>query len=278
MYAYDNGADVVDTTAGDAWAMDETAGGALSSVSLEAPGGKIGSSARREAFDAPTWRSVATHASSPRLVASATGSALKAAAATAVPIPPPVSALRPLGPGMAASSSSAVAPPIAPPAPPPVALPEADDAVASKKRKVGETALAPTDSTAHLPRQPRGPIAETANAEDDGFRWSKCGQNTIEGAAFPRSFYRCISLRGSNCQCLKIIEGDPKDPGSGSVTYAGIHNHEPPGEPPAMSPHAGMSNLDPAAARRTTRARRTRTKHRSPAVRTHRLRPTPFPP
>ena len=113
-------------------------------------------------------------------------------------------------------------------APPPVALPEADDAVASKKRKVGETALAPTDSTAHLPRQPRGPIAETANAEDDGFRWSKCGQNTIEGAAFPRSFYRCISLRGSNCQCLKIIEGDPKDPGSGSVTYAGIHNHEPP--------------------------------------------------
>ncbi|KAI3992283.1 hypothetical protein MKX01_030004 [Papaver californicum] len=78
-----------------------------------------------------------------------------------------------------------------------------------------------------ISQEPRVVLQGTTDAEiiGDGFRWRKYGQKVVKGNPFPRSYYRCSSLK---CNVRKHVERSLDDPTAFITTYEGKHNHDMP--------------------------------------------------
>ncbi|XVF10799.1 hypothetical protein REPUB_Repub07fG0214500 [Reevesia pubescens] len=57
----------------------------------------------------------------------------------------------------------------------------------------------------------------------DDNSWRKYGQKPIKGSPYPRSYYKCSSMRG--CPARKHVERCLEDPSMLVVTYQGDHKH-----------------------------------------------------
>ncbi|XWS49767.1 hypothetical protein CRYUN_Cryun12cG0031000 [Craigia yunnanensis] len=57
----------------------------------------------------------------------------------------------------------------------------------------------------------------------DDYSWRKYGQKPIKGSPYPRSYYKCSSMRG--CPARKHVERCLEDPTMLVVTYEGDHKH-----------------------------------------------------
>lgn len=102
---------------------------------------------------------------------------------------------------------------------------EDDDEPDSKRRKKDKKIkdlLAPQRTT----REPRV-IVQTTEADilEDGFRWRKYGQKVVKGNPYPRSYYKCTSVK---CMVRKHVERASDDPKAVITTYEGKHNHDAP--------------------------------------------------
>ncbi|KAG9156506.1 hypothetical protein Leryth_027519 [Lithospermum erythrorhizon] len=60
----------------------------------------------------------------------------------------------------------------------------------------------------------------------DMWAWRKYGQKPIKGSPYPRSYYRCSSMKG--CQARKQVEQSCTDPEVYIVTYTAEHCHSQP--------------------------------------------------
>ncbi|KAL0289779.1 UNVERIFIED_CONTAM: putative WRKY transcription factor 29 [Sesamum calycinum] len=60
----------------------------------------------------------------------------------------------------------------------------------------------------------------------DMWAWRKYGQKPIKGSPYPRSYYRCSSLKG--CLARKQVEQSCADPGMFIITYTAEHSHSQP--------------------------------------------------
>ncbi|XP_012087205.1 probable WRKY transcription factor 27 isoform X2 [Jatropha curcas] len=57
----------------------------------------------------------------------------------------------------------------------------------------------------------------------DMWAWRKYGQKPIKGSPYPRSYYRCSSLKG--CLARKQVERSSSDPSIFIINYTGEHSH-----------------------------------------------------
>ncbi|XP_061965210.1 WRKY transcription factor 44-like [Populus nigra] len=74
-------------------------------------------------------------------------------------------------------------------------------------------------------QEPRVVVQSSTDSEilGDGFRWRKYGQKIVKGNPYPRSYYRCTSIK---CNVRKHVERVSDDPRAFITTYEGKHNHE----------------------------------------------------
>ncbi|XP_076895080.1 putative WRKY transcription factor 53 [Bidens hawaiensis] len=79
---------------------------------------------------------------------------------------------------------------------------------------------------------------------NDGFSWRKYGQKDIQGAKFPRSYYRCSYRDVQKCFVTKQVQRRDEDPKVFDIKYKGKHTcshcaqstSPPPPPPPPPSP------------------------------------------
>ncbi|KAL6336267.1 hypothetical protein AAG906_014436 [Vitis piasezkii] len=101
-----------------------------------------------------------------------------------------------------------------------------EDEPRSKRRK-SENQSSETVIVGEGAQEPRIVVQNSTDSEilGDGFRWRKYGQKVVKGNSYPRSYYRCTSLK---CNVRKHVERASEDPGSFITTYEGKHNHDMP--------------------------------------------------
>lgn len=101
-----------------------------------------------------------------------------------------------------------------------------DDESRSKRRKI-ETQSSEASVLGDGVQEPRIVLQNSTDSDilGDGFRWRKYGQKVVKGNAYPRSYYRCTSLK---CNVRKHVERASDDPRAFITTYEGRHNHEMP--------------------------------------------------
>ncbi|XWS43652.1 hypothetical protein CRYUN_Cryun16bG0121700 [Craigia yunnanensis] len=101
-----------------------------------------------------------------------------------------------------------------------------DDEPRSKRRK-SENQSSEVGTSGEGIQEPRVVVQSSNDSEilGDGFCWRKYGQKVVKGNPYPRSYYRCTSLK---CNVRKHVERAPDDPRAFITTYEGKHNHEMP--------------------------------------------------
>uniref|UniRef100_A0A6N2JYC2 WRKY domain-containing protein n=1 Tax=Salix viminalis TaxID=40686 RepID=A0A6N2JYC2_SALVM len=82
----------------------------------------------------------------------------------------------------------------------------------------------------------------------DMWAWRKYGQKPIKGSPYPRSYYRCSSLKG--CLARKQVERSRTDPSIFIITYTAEHNHA---HPTRRSSLAGSTRIRPSMPNEATK-------------------------
>ncbi|KAK4800249.1 hypothetical protein SAY86_025614 [Trapa natans] len=120
----------------------------------------------------------------------------------------------------------------------------------SKRRKCENPSSEAGNLTADGSQESRGVVQNAAEPEmaGDGYRWRKYGQKVVKGNSYPRSYYRCTSIK---CNVRKYVERVSDDPRAFITTYEGRHNHEMPqkgSNAAAAATAAAAPEADPEAA------------------------------
>ncbi|KAJ4977610.1 hypothetical protein NE237_008390 [Protea cynaroides] len=104
---------------------------------------------------------------------------------------------------------------------------DADDTEPKYKRRKNEPQSDELGVLEESVREPRVVMQSSTDSDiiGDGFRWRKYGQKVVKGNSYPRSYYRCTSLK---CNVRKHVERALDDPKAFITTYEGKHNHDMP--------------------------------------------------
>ncbi|XP_043712522.1 WRKY transcription factor 44-like [Telopea speciosissima] len=104
---------------------------------------------------------------------------------------------------------------------------DADDTEPKSKRRKNEHQSDDQSVLGESVREPRVVVQNSTDSEiiGDGFRWRKYGQKVVKGNPYPRSYYRCTSLK---CNVRKHVERALDDPTAFITKYEGKHNHDMP--------------------------------------------------
>lgn len=99
-----------------------------------------------------------------------------------------------------------------------------DDSEPKSKRRKRENLSAENAGLIEGTQEPRIVVQNSTDTEifGDGFRWRKYGQKVVKGNPYPRSYYRCTTLK---CNVRKHVERSADDPKAFIMTYEGKHNH-----------------------------------------------------
>ncbi|XP_059667727.1 WRKY transcription factor 44-like [Cornus florida] len=104
---------------------------------------------------------------------------------------------------------------------------EVEDDEPKSKRRRNENQSNEVGISGEGVQEPRIVVQNSTDSEivGDGFRWRKYGQKVVKGNPYPRSYYRCTSLK---CNVRKHVERASDDPRAFITTYEGTHNHDMP--------------------------------------------------
>ncbi|XP_025013358.1 WRKY transcription factor 22 isoform X2 [Ricinus communis] len=83
----------------------------------------------------------------------------------------------------------------------------------------------------------------------DMWAWRKYGQKPIKGSPYPRSYYRCSSLKG--CLARKQVERSSSDPSIFIITYTAEHSHA---HPTRRNSLAGSTRIKSSMAKQANKS------------------------
>ncbi|XP_077239623.1 WRKY transcription factor 44-like [Tasmannia lanceolata] len=120
---------------------------------------------------------------------------------------------------------------------------DGDDDEPNSKRRKNEDRANEVGAIVQGVCEPRVVMENSTESEvlADGFRWRKYGQKVVKGNPYPRSYYRCTSLK---CNMRKHVERASDDPRAFITTYEGKHNH---GVPASKTLNPVVSDQDSLA-------------------------------
>ncbi|GAV84194.1 WRKY domain-containing protein [Cephalotus follicularis] len=104
---------------------------------------------------------------------------------------------------------------------------EGEDEEPRSKRRKGDKQSSEAGISGEGVQEPHVVVQNSTDTDilGDGFRWRKYGQKVVKGNPYPRSYYRCTSLK---CSVRKHVERASENPKAFITTYEGKHNHEMP--------------------------------------------------